>query len=246
LSISNKRINNVLVPLRAVMAGAYADGLVERNPLDRIKNLANRFEEPEPFSPTEMQAILGAALSQAANLFQFAFWSGLRTSELIALEWCDVDWRAEIVRVRRACVLKKTKKPKTASGERDVKLLPLALEALKAQKRYTFLANERIFCNPRTSSPWETDAQIRKTAWAPALKRAGIAYRNPYQTRHTYASMLLSAGENPLWVAQQMGHRDWGMIRKRYGRWIPQIDPTAGSKIIAVWSQSGHKVAASD
>jgi integrase len=31
---------------------------------------------------------------------------------------------------------------------------------------------------------------------------------------------MLSRGENPMWVAQQMGHKDWGMIRKVYGRWI--------------------------
>lgn len=38
----------------------------------------------------------------------------------------------------------------------------------------------------------------------------------------SFASMLLSRGENPLWVAQQMGHEDWSMIIKVYGRWIPQ------------------------
>jgi len=246
LAVSNKRINNILIPLRAVMADAHSDGLIERNPLIRIKNLSSRVEEPEPFSPDEMRAILQASEPQAANLFQFAFWTGLRTSELIALEWQDIDWRKEVARVRRAFVLRQTKVPKTASGERDVKLLPPALSALKAQKPLTYLAGHRIFWNPRTSLPWETDAQIRKTAWTPALKRAGVAYRNPYQTRHTYASMMLSAGENPMWVAKQMGHKDWGMIRKRYGRLIPEVDPSAGSKIMAVWSQNGHKVSPSD
>mgnify|MGYP000017621823 CR=1 FL=1 len=52
------------------------------------------------------------------------------------------------------------------------------------------------------------------------LKRTDIKYRNPYQTRHTFASMLLSRGENPMFVAQQMGHKDWSMIIKVYGRWI--------------------------
>jgi len=108
------------------------------------------------------------------------------------------------------------------------------------------LSHTEIFLNPRTSQPWEDDSQIRKTAWIPALKKAVIPYRNPYQTRHTYASMLLSAGEEPMWVAQQMGHKDWGMIRKRYGRWIPEIKQEAGSKIMAVWSQYGHKGHASD
>nr|WP_309477333.1 tyrosine-type recombinase/integrase [Nitrosomonas supralitoralis] len=69
--------------------------------------------------------------------------------------------------------------------------------------------------------PWKSNQPIRKNVWILALKKAGIKYRNPYQTRHTFASTLLSRGKNPLWVAQQMGHKDWGQIIKIYGRWIP-------------------------
>jgi len=76
----------------------------------------------------------------------------------------------------------------------------------------------------RTGEPWKNDQAIRKIIWMPALNRAGLKYRNPYQTRHIFASTLLSRGENPLWVAQQMGHKDWGQIRKVYGRWIPQLN----------------------
>ncbi|WP_256449813.1 site-specific integrase [Candidatus Nitrotoga sp. 1052] len=164
----------------------------------------------------------------------------MRTSELITLEWGDVDFQRGVVRVRRASVRKVVKTTKTMSGERDVKLLTPALEALNAQVSFTFSANGRIFHNPKTNSPWETDGQIRKTAWIPILKAANVPYRNPYQTRHTYASMLLSAGEDPMWVAHQMGHADWGMIRKTYGRWIPDMNPVAGRKIEHLWSQHGQ------
>lgn len=245
LTVSNKRINNVLIPLRGILGDAFADGLIDRNPVERVQNLPNRLEEPDPFTPDEVAKILAAAPEQARNLFQFAFWTGLRTSELIALEWGDIDAAKGFVRVRRASVQKRTKETKTASGEREVKLFPPASEALQRQKAFTYLAGGRIFHNPRTNKPWETDGQIRKTAWAPALKRAEVVYRNPYQTRHTYASTLLSAGENPLWVAQQMGHKDWGMIRRRYGRWIPEVDSLAGDKVMQNWSQFGHKDGAS-
>ena len=63
-----------------------------------------------------------------------------------------------------------------------------------------------------------------------------MRYRYPYQTRHTYASMMLSAGENPLWVAAQMGHKDWSMIARVYGKWIPEADPLAGAKAVTLWS----------
>lgn len=246
LSISNKRINNILIPLRTIFSDAFVDGLIERNPITRINNLAVKVDEPDPFKPAEIDAILKELPPQGKNLIQFAIWTGLRTSELIALEWQDVDTNSGCVRIRRASVNKQTKQPKTKAGERDVKLFPPALEALKSQQQFTLLADKRVFHNPRNNQPWETDGQIRKTLWQPALKKAGVAYRNPYQTRHTYASTLLSAGENPMWVAQQMGHKDWGMIRKRYGRWIPEVDPTAGSKIMARWSQNGHKVNLND
>lgn len=62
------------------------------------------------------------------------------------------------------------------------------------------------------------------------MKKAGVRYRRPYQTRHTYASMMLSAGEHPMWVAKQMGHTDWTMIARVYGRWMPQADQNAGRK----------------
>jgi integrase len=53
--------------------------------------------------------------------------------------------------------------------------------------------------------------------------------------------MLLSAGEDPMWVSHQMGHADWGMIRKTYGRWIPDMNPIAGRKVEDLWSQHGQK-----
>lgn len=246
LTISGKRINNVLIPLRIVLSDAYLDGLIDSNPADRIKNVPHRYPEPSPCKPDEMRLILENCDPQSRNLFQFAFWSGLRTSELIALEWSDIDFEKGVIRVSRASVKRIIKQPKTHAGKREVLILPFAREALERQKEFTFSFGGRIFHNPRTNKPWETDNQIRERAWLPAITAAGVTYRNPYQTRHTYASMLLSAGENPMWVAQQMGHEDWGMIRKRYGRWIPEVDKTAGSKVIEQWSQDSHGMSLTD
>ncbi len=238
---SNKRINNILTPLRGIMGDAFADGLIDRDPTQRIKNLRNEKNEPDPFTPVEREKILDVMDVQTRNLFEFAFWTGMRTSELIALQWSDIDFDRQVVRVRRAFVLKQFKETKTQAGQREIKLFPPALEALIRQKSFSYLTGKQVFHNPRTNKPWETDGQIRKTAWQPALRKAGVIYRNPYQTRHTYASTLLSAGENPMWVAQQMGHKDWGMIRKTYGRWIPEVDTSAGGKVMQYWEQICHK-----
>lgn len=159
---------------------------------------------------------------QAKNLIQVAFWSGLRTSEQIALRWQDVELEQNRVFVKQAHVRGQLKETKTKSGKREVALQPQTKEALLNQLNFTGKLNETVFHDPRTQKPWKNDQPIRKNVWTPALKKAGIKYRTPYQTRRTFASTLLSRGENPPWVAQQMGHKDWGQIIKIYGRWIPQ------------------------
>ena len=47
--------------------------------------------------------------------------------------------------------------------------------------------------------------------------------------------MMLSAGEHPMWVAKQMGHSDWTMIARVYGRWMPSADLDAGGKAETMW-----------
>ena len=96
------------------------------------------------------------------------------------------------------------------------------MEALEALKMIESPGNaaEEIFRDPRSGDSWKNDQALRKVYWDVALRDAGVKRREPKQTRHTYASQLLTDGANPLYVAQQMGHKDWGMIRKVYGRYI--------------------------
>lgn len=243
-----KRIRNLLLPMRGTFAAALEDGLIQANPF--IGWTPRKVEPPkeeddiDPFTQDEVAAILAACEGPIRNLFQFAFWTGLRTSELIALRWEDVDLVGGTLSVRRAKVRKQVKAPKTKAGRRTVQLLQPALNALRDQRQHTQMRGEEVFLNPRTGEPWLHDGPIRKTAWQPTLVRAKVRYRYPYQTRHTFASTLLSAGENPVWVASMMGHKDWTMIVRTYGRWIPSVAPDAGQKVAALWSTSGHDTAA--
>lgn len=47
--------------------------------------------------------------------------------------------------------------------------------------------------------------------------------------------MMLAAGEHPMWVAKQMGHSDWTMIARVYGRWMPSADSSAGTSAESLW-----------
>lgn len=243
--MTNKRLANVQSVLRAALQEALDDELIEVNPLYGWKFTRKEAPKPvddvDPFTADEQAAILDACCRdpQHRNLFRFAFWTGMRTSELVALEWGDIDWRREIVRVSRAKTqaADEPEGTKTRKGTRDVKLLQPALEALHAQKPYSFLAGKEVFLNPRTMEPWLGDQPIRHGPWTSALRKAGVRYRRQYQTRHTYASMMLTAGESPVWLAQQMGHSDMTMIARTYGRWIADAAPEAGKKAVKLFAK---------
>lgn len=236
MEVSNKRIANILSVAREALSDALEDELVESNPL--YGWTYTRQEKPkveddiDPFTPDEQDAILAKCEPMMANQIRFAFWTGLRPSELIALDWGDIDTVRGVVMVRKAMTTAgkgEIEDTKTRSGRREVRLLGPARAALKAQEQHTKMLGGPIFVHPRLRVRWAGDQTIRDE-WVRILKLAGVRYRRPYQTRHTYASMMLSAGEHPMWVAQQMGHRDWTMIARVYGRWMPAADVEAGGK----------------
>lgn len=244
---TNKRLANIQSVLRTALQEALDEDLIEANPLYgwtyQRKEAPKPADDIDPFSQEEQAAILEACRDrQHSNLFRFAFWTGMRTSELVALKWGDVDWLRGTVRVQRGRTqaAEEAEDPKTRRSFRDVKLLDPARLALEDQKKLTYLADNEIFLNPNTGKPWGGDLTIR-TAWTTILKRAGVRYRRPYQTRHTYASMMLTAGESPIWVAGQMGHADTGMIYRTYGRWIPDAAPQAGNKAVELFGSTQRK-----
>lgn len=250
--VTNKRLSNIQSCMRSALGDAAADEIIETNPLAGYTY--SRVERPvegepeddvDPFSPDEQRAILAKLRAGENNLVQFFLWTGLRTSEATALNWSDIDFVGGTVRVRRAMTREAkgvAEYPKTDAGRRDVKLLAPALAALNAQKAQTFLmeADGPVFVNPTTRERYAGSHQIYRV-WQTALKRAGVRYRRPYQTRHTYASMMLSAGEHPMWVAKQMGHADWTMIARVYGRWMPSADDSSGAKAVEKFADNAGK-----
>lgn len=242
LTCGNKRISNILSVIRSALNDAVQNEIIELNPLSGWtykKQMPPKKTIIDPFTKDEQDMILSEMTGQHHNLIKFAFWTGLRTSELCAIEWGDIDWNRETIRIQRAKTQTsdEDETTKTTSSIRDVKLLQPAIAAIKAQKAHTFLENHKIFHNPRTNQPWTGDQAIRKTCWQPALKKAGVRYRKPYQTRHTFASMMLSSGETLAWVSKMLGHSNVLQTARTYATWIPDTNPDAGLKAVELFAE---------
>ncbi len=245
---SRKTQNNKLSLLRRALNEAVEQELIHHHPMankvirrrkSRAHATANSKSKIDPFSQEERTALINAAHGQMKNLIQFGFWTGLRLSELFALNWGNIDWINKRIYVEGALTqdASEIEATKTEASERIVHLLPPAIAALKAQKEYTFLQGDEVFQNPHTRKRWTGDLALRARQWKTLCKRAGVRYRPPGQMRHTFASMTLMAGESPQWVAAQMGHTDWTFTARVYYRWIPKDAGDAGNKVVEKWGR---------
>lgn len=221
---TGKTRNNKASALRQALALALRDGSLSSSPIDGLEAARHQRPPPDPFSRDEAESIIAGLLErygeQVANYFGFKFFTGLRTSESLALRWESIDWRRGQLQVSDAVVLGVHKSSTKTSTTRTVQLNSRALEFLTSQKPHTFLQPHGwIFPDPRTGERWTDDEPPRELYWRPLLKRMGIRYRSPYETRHTYATMMLMAGVAPAYGARQLGH-SVEMFLRTYSKWI--------------------------
>ncbi|WP_050408051.1 site-specific integrase [Massilia sp. NR 4-1] len=250
MSAKSKTIQLILTPLRNAIELGVNEGVLQVNPFDSLKlgkilpraQRASKFKA-DPFDIDEIDTILGACTNPAErNMFLFAFTTGMRPSEYIALMWRSVRFNRHQVAVEGAFVdgeLKDT--AKTPSGLRNIDMRAGAHAALAAQQALYGNEDGLVFLNPRTGEQWASDKPIYRR-WKRIVKAAKVRFRNPYQTRHTFASNLLMLGAIPLYVASQMGHADTTMIMRTYGKWITAgLDSGRRERLLALYAQTNPK-----
>lgn len=229
--LSLKRIRNILLPLRAVFDEAVEDEHIKANPLSVLKvsklvpmDKRTSDFEPEPYTQAELKVLLANVPEPVRWAFQLWAYTGVRTGELIGLRWPRIDLEGKTIRIVETTTERVDKpRPKTPAGVRTIPLLPAALEAVLAMRKYTQAGGDRFTINPngrREDKAWDTNKLA--DVWARAHKGTGITPRNPYQLRHSFASQLLSQGENPALIAKLLGHRTIDMVTRSYGRWISE------------------------
>ena len=227
LACSHKRKNNVLVPMRSVFKMAFLNGDIDQNPMDRIKNVKVTKPDIYPLSMEEVKLVLVHVSPRFRNFFIVAFFTGMRFGEMAALKWKHVDFKLGVIKVRETLVKGETGSPKTKKSVRDIRMLPPVVEAIRDQRKVTMGKSEYVFLNQygKPVEPMPTNFHV----WKPALKKAGLEPRSLYQTRHTFATLMLDAGEHPGWVQKMMGHETLQMIYEKYYSYIKNYERDEGS-----------------
>jgi integrase len=199
--------------LRQVLNRAIAWGLVDYNPAKRgVPNPLRRYKEKRPFeSWQQLEAVAEQLGPVYGPMIVFAAATGLRPSELFALEQRDIDRALGVVYVRRAYANGRLKHTKTRLSNRAVPLQAIALEALD---RLPPSVNPVLFPNSRGS--YIDFRSFGRRHWKPAQTAAIEPLRHLYDLRHTYATFALRAGVSVFAVSRFMGS-SIAMIDYHYG-----------------------------
>lgn len=239
--LSGKTINNRVSVLRESFELAVLDGLLPSNPVENIPSASWQRQPVDPFSLEEAEAIIADMYKhypeQVGNYITTKFFAGLRPGESFGQRWSGVDFASDHMQVRETIVGGEEKATTKTSTTRLVLLNDRSRAALLAQKTHTFMAGKHVFHDPRDGKRWGGEPKFR-WYWVPTLRRLGIRHRPPYNTRHTYATMMLMAGLKPAFCAGQMGH-SVPIFYSTYSKWIPGAGDRAEMDKLDQFQRSG-------
>jgi integrase len=208
---SAKRQQNSRTILRSVFNLAVIDELIDANPAEKLVAVKHQAPDIDPFNFNEKTAILNNLTGQSHLYFLLAFETGLRSAELLGL--LHTDFRDEHIYLARTMVLKTIKGMKT----KQCRYVALTSQAKKAMESYEHPNTGWLWSNNRGSRLLDCNQLCRD--WRAALLSAGVRHRRSYTCRHTRASLGLSAGQTPAWLAKQLGH-DMRTFFAKYATYI--------------------------
>ena len=234
--LSASRINHIMTPLRMVITEA-SERFDFENPWKNIKPLSVPKSNVSPFTLEEVMLIIDNVRVDYKPYFTVRFFTGMRTGEIDGLPWKNIDFERRQIVIDQAVVGGVIGDTKTSGSNRIIHMNQLVYDALIEQQSFTKHRSEFVFCT-RTGTPL-SHRNVTKRVWYPLLRYLELDVRNPYQTRHTAATLWLAAGESPEWIASQMGHSSTTMLFTVYSRYVPNLTRQDGSALDKVLIERG-------
>jgi len=228
-------IRLILGSLQTLMSNAIEKGIIANNPVRGLSKLYRqapvRHAEIEPLTEGESLLFLQTALEWEPEhypLFLTSLHTGMRSGEVIALQWPDIDWHGKFISLRRQVVMTKITTLKTKNGKRRVDLSDDLLGTLAALKKKRQEEALKRGSNEISEWVWANEKgqridihNVKVKSFKRVLRKAGLRDIRYHDLRHTFASQLLCSGANILYVSQQLGHANPGVTMKIYAKWIP-------------------------
>ena len=234
--LNPKTIRNQLALLHSIFIYAQRHGWTNTNPVALV-------EKPRPANDrdirfldnTELEKLLIAVPDDERGrteriLYLTAAMSGLRRGELLALRWQDIDWHANLIRVRRSYSRGHFTTPKSRRSNRAVPMAERLATELKTHQQQTRFQADDDLVFPHPTLGTVLDPSKLRYRFTQAVKTAGIPPLRFHDLRHTFGTRMAAAGAPLRAIQEWLGHSNY-KTTEIYAHYAP--DPTHG----ATWAQ---------
>jgi integrase len=212
-ALGANQVNKTLGLLGRILKTARRYGLLDRDPLEDVDRLKRTKPRRPTMEPEQLPGLLAAATVRLRPIIATMAGAGLRNGEACALNWRDVNIATGTLIVRES---------KTDAGIRQVEMPAALRDELSDHKaRSAAIApGDPVFPNRDGRRQTVSNVERRlKTAVRGAndrLARLGIESISedvtPHSLRRLYASLRYALRDDPIYVAEQMGHADGGAL----------------------------------
>jgi integrase len=227
--LSPRSVEIIHATLHKALKQAVAWTLIPRNVAASATPPRPVKKEIKPLSREQARTLLEAA--RGGELFAFyvlAVTTGMRNGELLGLQWKDVDLDTGTLQVRRTVFNGVVSPPKTAAGNRTIRLTGLAVAALKEHRLATVKQRISEWVFPSRNGTPLSVHNVHNRSWKPLLKCAGLpASTRMHDLRHTCATLLLSKGVPVKVVSEMLGHGDVAITLAVYQSVLPHMQESA-------------------
>jgi integrase len=201
-----------------------------------------RYSRLAPLPLARVLAVASKLYPEHADILHVLAWTGLRLGEACALQWDDLDGAGGFLEVRRTVGVRGRRllvgAPKSGQARRVDLPATLAMrlaERLSVREAEAAVAGKEVspWVFPSPSDPTQplNAEHLRFKVWYRVLRHANLRGVRLHDLRHTYASLLLQAGEPIGYVKEQLGYSSIQVTVDRYGHFVPGANRSAVDRL---------------
>jgi len=235
--------NGTRAKLRNLMSAVFNHAMryewADKNPITLVRQSAKRENTPDVLTAEEIGALLSKLQEPYRTMVFVAASTGLRVSELLGLQWQDIDFDAEEIQLSRGIVRQHIGEMKTEASRKPLPLSSGLAEVLmdwRARTPYKQPA-DWLFASPEMhgKQPLWPNSVMEKHI-RPTAIQAGISKRVGWHTfRHSFATLLKSNGEDVKTVQESLRHANSRISLDVYTQAVTPAKRDAQSKVVSMF-----------